>query len=62
MKSRNPIKCECTYRDADGENSSISASISVVAFEQKNLSLDPLVVHGVEDGHADPEPDVECGQ
>ena len=45
-----------TYSDANSEDGGEFACVSRVAVVEKNFFLDPFIVHGVEDGHADPEP------
>ena len=55
-------KFQDTYRDANCEDCSEFRRVSCVAIVQKDLLLDPLVVHSIEDGHSNPEPNVERGK
>ena len=48
-----------TYSDADCEDGCEARHVSLVVFYQKDLFGDPGVAHCIEDGHADPEPDVK---
>ena len=48
-----------TYNDANSEDSGEFACVGRVAVVEKNFFLDPFIVHGVEDGHANPEPYVQ---
>lgn len=54
---------DCTYTDADCEDDDeVLCFIALVCVEivnEKNLSCDVRVAHGLEQGHSDPEPDVE---
>ena len=51
-----------TYHDAEGEDGGELGGVGFVAVVEQDLLFDPFVVHRVENGHSDPEPDVERGQ
>ena len=62
-KERNTRKeYQDTYRDANCEDCGEFRRVSCVAVVQKDLLLNPLVVHSIEDGHSNPEPNVEGGE
>ena len=48
-----------TYCDADPKNSRESTCIIHVALHQEDFFLNPWVPHCIEDGHAEPEPNIE---
>ena len=48
-----------TYSDTDGENGCEFRGVGCVRIVQKDLFLDPLIVHCVENRHSNPEPNVE---
>ena len=51
-----------TYDNASSEAVCVSVSVRRCEVQLENLLIDPGVAHGVEDGHSDPEPDVEAGE
>ena len=51
-----------TYSDANSEDGGEFACVGRVAVVEQNFFLDPFIVHGVEDSHANPEPYVQGGE
>ena len=54
------ISEESTYTNDDSENSSESLLfLALIKFHEEEMLFDVCVVHGIEDCHANPEPNVE---